>query len=57
MSADLEGIKEYSRRMDVEEYYGIFACMLSARTWNTVVSGIRNNTALSRDEVGGLVII
>ena len=50
ISADLEGIKEYSEKMDVGEYYGIFACMLAARTWNTVVSGMKR-TPFSQNEV------
>ena len=50
ISADLEGIKEYSEKMHVGEYYGIFACMLSARTWNTVVSGMKR-TPFSQNEM------
>ena len=50
ISADLEGIKLYSAKMGVGEYYGIFACMLAARTWDTVVSGMKT-TPFSENEV------
>ncbi|XP_028409857.1 uncharacterized aarF domain-containing protein kinase 1-like isoform X2 [Dendronephthya gigantea] len=50
ISADLEGIKAYSEKMDVGEFYGIFACMLSARTWNTVISGMKQ-TPFSQNEM------
>ncbi|CAB4008783.1 Hypothetical predicted protein [Paramuricea clavata] len=36
--------------MDVGEYYGIFSCMLAARTWNTVVSGMKR-TPYSQNEM------
>ena len=54
ISADLEGIKRYSEKMDVGEYYGIFACMLAARTWNTVVSGMKK-TPFSQNEVSAIM--
>ena len=54
ISADLEGIKACSEKMDVGEYYGIFACMLAARTWETVVSGMKR-TPFSQNEVSVII--
>lgn len=50
ISADLDGIKKYSEKMGVGDQYGLFACMLSARTWDTVVNGLEK-TPLSQNEV------
>ena len=55
ISADLEGIKACSEKMDVGEYYGIFACMLAARTWETVVSGMKR-TPFSQNEVSVIMV-
>lgn len=53
ISADLDGIKKYSEKMGVGDQYGLFACMLSARTWDTVVNGLEK-TPLSQNEMNEL---
>lgn len=50
ISGDVDGIKKHSEKMGVGDQYGIFACMLSARTWDTVVRGMKK-TPLLQDEV------
>lgn len=50
IKADLEGIKHYANKMNCGELYGLFACILTARSWNSVVSGI-GKKPVSKDEV------
>ena len=40
IKADLEGIKKYSTAMNAGDMYGLFACMLTARSWKAITSGI-----------------
>ncbi|CAC5374091.1 ADCK [Mytilus coruscus] len=40
IKADLEGIKKYSTAMNAGDMYPLFACMLTARSWKAISSGI-----------------
>ncbi|XP_041469511.1 aarF domain-containing protein kinase 1-like [Lytechinus variegatus] len=40
LAADLEGIKHYSMALGAGQMYGIFACMLTARSWDSLAVGI-----------------
>ncbi|KAK3718774.1 hypothetical protein QZH41_014044, partial [Actinostola sp. cb2023] len=40
IASDVEGIKRYSNDMGVGDLYGLFACVLTSRSWNVVTSGI-----------------
>ncbi|XP_071486995.1 aarF domain-containing protein kinase 1-like [Diadema antillarum] len=40
IAADLEGIKRYSKALGAGDMYGIFACMLTARSWEALAVGI-----------------
>ncbi|XP_035665840.1 aarF domain-containing protein kinase 1-like [Branchiostoma floridae] len=40
LAADVEGIKEYSKRLGAGEMYGLLACMVSARSWGALTKGI-----------------
>lgn len=40
IAADLEGIKRYSKAIGAGDMYGIFACMLTARSWDSLAVGI-----------------
>ncbi|PIK61444.1 putative uncharacterized aarF domain-containing protein kinase 1 [Apostichopus japonicus] len=40
LAADIKGIKQYSDVLGAGEMYGLFACMLTARSWESVSKGI-----------------
>ncbi|XP_064602704.1 aarF domain-containing protein kinase 1-like [Liolophura sinensis] len=42
INADQKGIKHYSSLMNAGDLYPLFACMLTARSWTAVSSGIAN---------------
>lgn len=52
LSSNVEGIREYSKALGVEELYGIFAAMITARSWEAISSkdGIARRK-LTQDEV------
>ena len=50
MAADIDGIKKYSTALGAGDMYGLFACMLTARSWDTVTTGI-DKVAQTAEEV------
>ena len=56
ISADLEGIKRSSEDLGVGDMYGLLACMLTARSWNVVTSGINQKT-VSEVEVTAIELL
>ncbi|XP_068729639.1 aarF domain-containing protein kinase 1-like [Montipora capricornis] len=40
INADLEGIKQSSEALGVKEMYGLLACILTARSWDVITTGI-----------------
>ena len=38
--SDLEGIKQSSAALGVKEMYGLLACILTARSWDVVTTGL-----------------
>ncbi len=50
MRADVEAIKEYSEVFGVGDMYGLFACIISARSWDVVTSGI-DKVSFTKQEV------
>ncbi|ESO91928.1 hypothetical protein LOTGIDRAFT_121554 [Lottia gigantea] len=40
IKADVDKIKKYSERMNAGKMAGLFACMLTARSWNSITKGI-----------------
>ncbi|XP_033640927.1 aarF domain-containing protein kinase 1-like [Asterias rubens] len=53
MAADIDGIKKYSTALGAGDMYGLFACMLTARSWDTVTTGIDKvaQTAEEQEEI------
>ncbi|XP_060079733.1 aarF domain-containing protein kinase 1-like [Ylistrum balloti] len=49
INADVEGIKEHATALNAGDLYGLFACMLSARSWSSITSGM-GNTKITREE-------
>ncbi|XP_033735556.1 aarF domain-containing protein kinase 1-like [Pecten maximus] len=49
INADVEGIKEHAIALNVGDLYGLFACMLAARSWSSITSGM-GNTKITQDE-------
>ncbi|XP_078674632.1 aarF domain-containing protein kinase 1-like [Branchiostoma floridae x Branchiostoma belcheri] len=49
LAADVEGIKEYSKRLGAGDMYGLLACMVSARSWGALTRGI-DKTPISDGE-------
>ncbi|KAL5008761.1 hypothetical protein ScPMuIL_014342 [Solemya velum] len=37
---DTDGIRKYANAMNAGELYELFACMLTARSWDSIVSGV-----------------
>jgi len=40
IQADLKGVEKYSKQLNVGRLFPLFACMLTARSWDSVRSGI-----------------
>ena len=40
IKADLDGIKKYATDMNAGDMHGLFACMLTGRSWKVISSGI-----------------
>lgn len=49
INADLEGIKKYATELNCGDMYGLFACMITARSWNAITSGI-DKTEITQSE-------
>ncbi|XP_034849285.1 aarF domain-containing protein kinase 1 isoform X2 [Mirounga leonina] len=49
---DMEKVKKYSQRLGAGELYPLFACMLTARSWDSVNKGI-GQASVTATEVGG----
>ena len=50
LNANLDDIKKYGEKLGVGELYGLFACMVTARSWNSITSGI-DRKEVSSEEV------
>ena len=48
--SDLEGIKQSSEALGVKEMYGLLACILTARSWDVVTTGL-DQGPITDDEV------
>lgn len=48
---DMKRVKKYSQRLGAGDLYPLFACMLTARSWNSVSRGI-SETPVTATEVG-----
>ena len=53
IKADLEGIKHYAHVMNCGELYGLFACILTGRSWKMILTGI-DKKPVSKDEVNSI---
>ena len=51
INADVEGMKRHADAMNVGHVFGLFACMLSARSWKALQAGI-GKYEFSEAEVG-----
>ncbi|KAE8750039.1 hypothetical protein FOCC_FOCC003163 [Frankliniella occidentalis] len=40
LNSDIDGMKTHSQNLGVGEMWPLFACMVSGRTWNTIMSGV-----------------
>ena len=40
INADVEGMKQHAEAMNVGHVFGLFACMLTARSWKALQAGI-----------------
>lgn len=48
---DMDRVKQYSQRLGAADLYPLFACMLTARSWDSVKRGI-GQAPVSATEVG-----
>lgn len=48
------GIKHYAHKMGVGNLYGLFACMLSARSWKSITGGTVGSMGASRQEIADI---
>lgn len=39
-TADVEGMKESAEKLNAGKYYGLMACMITGRSWQSIVKGI-----------------
>lgn len=41
LDRDRKGMRQYSKNLGIEgDVYGLFACMVTGRTWDTIMKGI-----------------
>ena len=50
IKTDMDGIKKYAQKLNAGDLYPLFACMLTARTWDSINQGI-DKKELTEDEV------
>ncbi|XP_037551401.1 aarF domain-containing protein kinase 1 isoform X2 [Nematolebias whitei] len=51
INGDLSGVERYSRRLGAGDLYPLFACMLTARSWNSVNAGISSVPVTHAEDV------
>uniref|UniRef100_A0A7N4P8R3 AarF domain-containing protein kinase 1 n=1 Tax=Sarcophilus harrisii TaxID=9305 RepID=A0A7N4P8R3_SARHA len=51
IKADMKGVKKYSQRLGAGELYPLFACMLTARSWDSVNKGIGQAPVTANEDV------
>lgn len=56
INADLDGIKKYATELNCGDMYGLFACMITARSWTAINSGI-DKSQMSESEVSALHMV
>ena len=49
IGADVNGIKKYSAKLGVGNMYGLLACILSARSWDAVTSGMEKVSVTQKE--------
>lgn len=49
LNADLDGIKQNADKLGVGQLYGLFACMVSGRSWSSIQKGIGTNEKSSAE--------
>ncbi|XP_039597305.1 aarF domain-containing protein kinase 1 isoform X2 [Polypterus senegalus] len=49
--ADMKGVEKYSRLLGAGDLYPLFACMLTARSWTAVNSGIDQTPVTQKEDV------
>lgn len=54
INADVTGIKKYADALNTGHAFGLLACMLTARSWTAITSGI-DKKQFTSDEVTVLV--
>lgn len=55
INADVEGMKRYAEAMNVGNLFGLFACMLTARSWKALEKGISKHE-FTETEVSHIVV-
>ncbi|KAL6256347.1 hypothetical protein P5V15_012464 [Pogonomyrmex californicus] len=50
LDGDREAMKKYCTRLGVPDYYGLLSCMVSGRTWDTIVTGVRKTRYDAREK-------
>ena len=44
IKADLDGIKKYCIELNAGQMYPLLACIISGRSWNSIMGGISNKS-------------
>ncbi|XP_012535075.1 aarF domain-containing kinase 1 [Monomorium pharaonis] len=50
LDGDRVSMKEYCTRLGVADHYGLLSCMVSGRTWDTIMSGVRKTRYDTREK-------
>ncbi|XP_042895385.1 aarF domain-containing protein kinase 1 [Parasteatoda tepidariorum] len=50
MNADVKGVEYWGKKLGVGDLYGLFACMLTARSWTAVTKGIEKTEKTSEEK-------
>jgi aarF domain-containing kinase len=55
LNIDRKAMREHSSNLGIKgDLYGLFACMVTGRPWETVMNGI-TKTRQSKEEVGSMI--
>lgn len=55
IQANLQGVEKYAKKLNVGQLYPLFACMLTARSWDSVKTGI-DKKSVTESEVRYLLL-
>lgn len=57
LNADLKEVQKYGEQLGVGELFGLFACMVTARSWDSISKGIDKKERSSGEVRSNTVVV